>query len=73
MRVMKDGACGDGKLILAIHAFIQMAGLAGLAFGAKLGDAMTLTLQTPHALRPTDLCEMGDAGFFRAELVENLK
>ena len=69
MRIMEDGTSGDGKLVLAVHALVEMPGLAGFAGGIKLGDACAATAEALHTQGPANLGEMSDARGFGAKLV----
>jgi hypothetical protein len=71
MGVVKDRASGHGELVFAVHALVEVAGLAGFPLSHELGDAFALTLETAYTSRPADLREVGDAGFLSAELLYN--
>ena len=71
--VVKDGASGDGEVILAIHALIKMAHFPGFPWGLISKNSLALAANADKTMGPANAFKVRDALFFGIESLDNLE
>lgn len=73
VRVVEHCVDGHTKLVLAIHALVQVTRLSCFSCSIKLGDTGSATFNAGHTARPAHTREVGDVLFFGVESLDEFE